>query len=137
VNGSQVLNSLGWVKCYACVEPDRAIAHFERAMRLSPLDPEMFQMLNGIALAHLIAGRNEQALVFAQRAIDEEPRFTSSHRAKIVALGNLGRWQDAKAAADVLLTYDPGFTLSRLPTYRDADFQQIYRGGLKAVGIPD
>ena len=56
-----MLNSLGWVKCYACVEPDQAIAHFERAIRLSPRDPEMVQMLNGIALAHLIAGRNEEA----------------------------------------------------------------------------
>jgi Flp pilus assembly protein TadD len=49
VNGSQVLNSLGWVMVYACVEPDRAILHFERAMRLSPRDPEIGIMLNGIA----------------------------------------------------------------------------------------
>jgi adenylate cyclase len=40
LNGSQVLNSLGWVKNYGCVEPDQAIAHFERAIRLSPRDPE-------------------------------------------------------------------------------------------------
>ena len=61
VNGSQVLNSLGWVKCYACVEPDQAIAHFERAIRLSPRDSEMVHMLNGIAHAHLTFGCAERA----------------------------------------------------------------------------
>jgi tetratricopeptide (TPR) repeat protein len=45
VNGSQVLLSLGWVKVYACTDTERAIAHFERAMRLSPRDPEMASML--------------------------------------------------------------------------------------------
>jgi hypothetical protein len=28
VNGSQVLNSLGWVKNYECVDPDQAIRAF-------------------------------------------------------------------------------------------------------------
>jgi len=138
VNGSQVLSSLGWVKCYACIEFDHAIAHFERAIRLSPRDPEMAQMLSGIALAHLIGGHDEEALVFAQRSIDEMPRFTSGHRTKIVALGNLGRWQEAKAAADVLLTYDPAFTVSsRKVTFRDSAFRQKYYGGLQAAGLPE
>jgi hypothetical protein len=31
---------------YACVDPDRAISHFERAMRLSPRDPEISFVLS-------------------------------------------------------------------------------------------
>jgi tetratricopeptide (TPR) repeat protein len=103
VNGSQVLNSLGWVMVYACVEPDRAILHYERAMRLSPRDPEIGIMLNGIAMAHLIAERTVQALSAAQKAIDDWPRFGSSHRCKIAALVGLGRLQDAKVAAATFL----------------------------------
>ena len=38
-------------------EPDGAIEHFARAMRLSPLDPEMYRMQAGMAMAHLFAGR--------------------------------------------------------------------------------
>jgi TolB-like protein/class 3 adenylate cyclase len=75
VNGSEVLNSLGCGMVYACVEPDRAILHFERAMRLSPRDPEIGIMLTGIALAHLIAERPTQALSAAQKGIDESPRL--------------------------------------------------------------
>jgi adenylate cyclase len=138
VNGSQVLNSLGWVKNYACVEPDQTIAHFERAIRLSPRDPEMGIMLNGISLAHLIAGRSEEALIFAQRCIDESPRFMSGHRIKVAALGNLGRLQEAEAAAHMLLAFDPGFTISsRMPAMRDSDARQRYWGALKAAGLPE
>ena len=38
-------------------EPDHAIERFARAMRLSPLDPEMYRMQAGVAMAHLLAGR--------------------------------------------------------------------------------
>jgi adenylate cyclase len=138
VNGSQVLNSLGWVKNYACIEPDQAIAHFERAIRLSPRDPEMGLMLNGIALAQLIAGRNEEALIVAQRCIDESPRLMAGLRMKIAALAHLGQLQEAKAAADVLLTHDPAFTISsRKPAMRDCDASQRYWGALKAAGLPE
>jgi len=138
VNGSQVLHSLGWAKNYACVKPDQAIVHFERAIRLSPRDPEFSGMLNGIAFAHLIAGRNEQALIFAQRNIDASPHFVHGHRLKIAALSSLGRLHEAKAAAEVLLTYDPAFTISsRLPTLGDPDFQRKYWVALRAAGLPE
>jgi adenylate cyclase len=138
LNGSQVLNSLGWVMVYACVEPDRAILHFERAMRLSPRDPESGMMLNGIALAQLIAGRALQALSAAQKGFDDSPRFGSVHRMKIAALVDLGRSQDAKMAAATFLTLDPTFTITtRLPKFRDATFQQRYYGALKAAGLPE
>lgn len=42
-------------------ETDIAIEHFARAMRLSPLDPEMFRMQAGTALAHLLAGHFDSA----------------------------------------------------------------------------
>jgi adenylate cyclase len=135
VNGSQILASLGWVKVYACTDTERAIAHFERSIRLSPRDPEMASTLTGIALAHLIAGHNEQALAFAQQCIDEGPQFTSGHRVKIAALIFLNREQEARAAAEMLLTYDPQFTISsRLPD-RKSDFQQRYRAALRAAGL--
>ncbi len=136
VNGSQILLSLGWVKVYACTDTERAIAHFERAMRLSPRDPRMASMLTGISFAHLISGHYEKALSFAQQSIDEGPQFTSGHRAKITALIFLNRGQEARAATEMLLTIDPQFSISsRLPPYRDPDFQQRYHAALKAAGL--
>jgi adenylate cyclase len=138
VNGSQVLSSLGWVMVYACVELDRAILHFERAMRLSPRDPEIGLMLNGIALAHLISGRANEALAAAQKGIDGSPGFGSVHRNKIAALVDLGRLQDAQVAAATFLIQDPTFRITaRLPKFRDAAFQNRYYGALKTAGLPE
>jgi adenylate cyclase len=138
VNGAQVFSSLAWVMNYACVDPDRAILHFKRAMRLSPRDHEIGIMLNGIAIAHLIAGRDDVALPLAQKGIDETPRFASIHRTKMVALVSLGRLPEAKAEADVLLTLDPSFTVSsRVPHFQDAAFQEKYWGALKVAGLPE
>jgi adenylate cyclase len=136
VNGSSILMSLGWVKVYGCKDTEGAIGHFERAMRLSPRDPEMASLLTGISFAHLITGHYEKALSLAQQSIDEGPQFTSGHRAKIAALMFLDREQEAKNAAETLLTFDPQFSISsRLPPYRDADFQQRYHAALKAAGL--
>jgi TolB-like protein/class 3 adenylate cyclase/Tfp pilus assembly protein PilF len=136
VNGSQIFLGLGWVKVYACTDTACAIAHFERAMRLSPRDPEMASMLAGISFAHLISGRYEKALSFAQQSIDEGPHSASGHRAKITALIFLNREQEARAAAAMLLTVDPQFSISsRLPPYRDPHFQQRYHAALKTAGL--
>lgn len=135
VNGSLVLSSLGWVMNYACLTPDRAISNFERAMRLSPRDPETNLFLGGIALAHIIAGRNEVALWFAQKGIDDSPRFLTCHRIKVSALGRL---QEANAAAKVLLGFDPAFRISnRVPLWRDQHFMQEYHAKQKAAGLPE
>jgi len=62
-NSAQVLNSAGWGSLHRC-EPDPAIDFFHRAIRLSPLDPEMATMLWGLAVADLMNGKNEEALFY-------------------------------------------------------------------------
>src|ERR1700729_1114879 len=49
-------------------EPDAAIEHFARAMRLSPLDPELYRMQAGMAVAHLFAERFDAASSWAEKA---------------------------------------------------------------------
>ena len=56
-------------------EPDDAIEHFARAMRLSPLDPEMYRMQAGMAVAHLFAGRFDTASSWAEKAFRDLPSF--------------------------------------------------------------
>src|SRR5262249_61495020 len=46
-------------------DPDGATAYFERAMRLSPLDPEMYRMQAGMAVGHLFSGRFNTAALLA------------------------------------------------------------------------
>jgi tetratricopeptide (TPR) repeat protein len=59
-------------------EPDVAIERFERAARLSPLDPDMFRIQAGVALAHLIAGRFDMASSWAEKSTRDWPDFTGA-----------------------------------------------------------
>jgi tetratricopeptide (TPR) repeat protein len=50
-------------------EPDSAIAHIEHAMRLRPIDPLISSMWRTIAIAHLLAGRHDQALSASEQGL--------------------------------------------------------------------
>lgn len=55
----------GWMKvCFG--EPDTAIKHVALAMRLSPLDPRLFVWQFNTALAHLCAGRYDDAVIWGK-----------------------------------------------------------------------
>ena len=55
--------------------PDEAIAAAERAIRLSPNDPTVFfSSYLALGLAHLVAGRYEEALSWADRALGSQCR---------------------------------------------------------------
>jgi adenylate cyclase len=57
-NSAEVHHSAGWVWNFAC-DGSKALEHFHRAIRLSPLDPEMGHSLMGLTFAQLLVGRNE------------------------------------------------------------------------------
>ena len=60
----------------ACLgEPETALEHAARAMRLSPQDPQMSGMHVAVAFAHFIAGRYEEALVEAEAAVRGRVNF--------------------------------------------------------------
>jgi len=137
-NSSGVLWSLGWVRCFAVKDANLAIQAFERAMRLSPRDPDYHFMLGGLAFAHSMAGQDERALELAWRCIQLKPKLALAHRAYISALANLGRLDEAKAAARTLLEFDPGFTISgRAAQFRESAFTRRYNAGLLAAGLPE
>src|SRR5262249_61210279 len=54
-------------------DPDDATAYFERAMRLSPLDPEMYRMQAGKARGRPVARRLNSAPSLARTLISRRP----------------------------------------------------------------
>ena len=95
-------------------EPDGAIEHFARAMRLSPLDPEMYRMQAGTALAHLFAGRFDTASSWAEKAFRDLPSFLIP--ASIIAASHAlaGRTDEARRAMHHLRQLDPALRISNL-----------------------
>jgi adenylate cyclase len=118
---------------------DAALGHFERAMRISPLDPGMSAFIVGAGFAHLVSGRYDEALVAAQRAVQESPNFASSHRLMLMVLGHLGRIEEAKLAARRMLELAPNFTVSRylsVSPFMDPEFRKRAAAIYRAAGVP-
>jgi TolB-like protein/Tfp pilus assembly protein PilF len=87
----------GWVKVWLG-EPEVAIEHLARAMRLSPHDPNVFNMQAATALAHLFAGRYAEASSWAEAAAREKPNHLIA-TSVVAASGALaGRLSEAEKA---------------------------------------
>jgi adenylate cyclase len=121
-------------------QPEAAIEACDRARRLSPFDPLGYWSAFGLAMAHLVAQRFEQAIEWANRALNDQPRLISALRVKAVANAHLGRLDEARAALARLLAIDPKFTIAAgraLLAAAAPEFLEIYLNGLRLAGLPE
>jgi adenylate cyclase len=129
-----------WVFC-ARGQPDEAIEACERAMRLSPLDPLRRVFTMGIASAHLVAGRYEEALGWAERTLHAEPGYISTLRFKAAVCAHLDRIEEARAAVRQLLDAQPGHTIARsqrvLSRTLGPEIAAMFAEGLRKAGMPE
>jgi adenylate cyclase len=114
---------------------DAAEAHhsFERATRLSPLDPMLFGMLamSGIALIGL--GRFDEALSMARKAIGMHQTFFPAHCCLASALAHLGQEAEARQAVARMLELRPR---SRTSAFGNR-WPPLFVGGLRKAGLPE
>jgi TolB-like protein len=121
-------------------EPDEAIERIAHGMRLSPLGPDMYRMEVGTAMAHLLAGRTEDALSWAERASvhRSDHAFPISIFAAIYA--RAGRGSEARLAIQQLRQLDPALRLSHLkewlPFQRTQDLENFV-DALREAGLPE
>lgn len=129
----------GFVNIYLG-EPDVAIDHLARAMRLSPLDPRMYLMLSATAYAHFLAGRYADALPWVERGLRENPNHSLTNRIAAATYALAGRQAEAEQAAARLIRIDPSFRVARLKDYvplrRPEDVERL-SSGLRKAGVPD
>ncbi|MBR0673391.1 TIR domain-containing protein [Neoroseomonas soli] len=139
-NCALVEGSAGFVHLYGC-RPEPAIRHFEHAMRLSPLDPWMGSFLMGIAFAHQMAGRLEEAIAFGQSAIRASPHFGAPRRVVVASLALLGRMEEAREAAEELRRMSPGayrvFAARVQAQNPDKAYAERIIRAYRAVGFPE
>jgi len=121
-------------------EPDGAIEHFARAMRLSPLDPEMYRMQAGMAVAHLFAGRFDTASSWAEKAFRDLPSFLMVVGIIAASHALAGRTDEARRAMHHLRQLDPALRISNLtdwlPIHRPEDLA-TFADGLRRAGLPE
>lgn len=121
-------------------EPEAAIDYFEHAMRLSPVDPELYRMQAGIAMAHLFAGRFETASLWADQAQRNLPSFLMAVATGAASQALSGRTEEARRTMDHLRELAPALHISGLkdwlPIRRREDFA-LFADGLRQAGLPD
>ncbi|MFL4994308.1 MAG: adenylate/guanylate cyclase domain-containing protein, partial [Microvirga sp.] len=71
-NSAWAWNRSGWLHNYQH-DPEVAIQHFERSLRLSPYDPMAFNCDMGIGCAHFIAKRYDQAAQWQEKGLMAKP----------------------------------------------------------------
>jgi adenylate cyclase len=137
-NAAWAWTRLGWLEAYAD-QPQKAIGNFERALRLSPIDPMNFNNYVGIASAHEVAQEYDQAAAFYRRALEERPNAGWIYRNLVSSLSAAGRTEEAKQAFAELMRYYPDLTISKYkqamvfsPAVLDRMAEQ-----LRKLGLPD
>jgi TolB-like protein/tetratricopeptide (TPR) repeat protein len=132
--------SSGWLRVWRG-EPDVAIEHLARAMRLSPLGPMTGEAQSATAHAHFFAGRYEEASRWAGKTVLENPRVPGGVRILAASNALAGRVSEARVAVRRLLQIDPSRRLSNLTDvlgpYRRPEDLAKYAEGLRKAGLPE
>jgi TolB-like protein/tetratricopeptide (TPR) repeat protein len=125
----------GWT-CLDSGQPEEAIRSFERAIRLSPLDPVLDWMLAGIGFALLARGRFDEAVVSAKKALQVNPAYGGAYRCLAAALACLGRDAEARETVNRLLAIEPAFRISELAARANLRDKTLL-DALRKAGFPE
>jgi serine/threonine protein kinase/tetratricopeptide (TPR) repeat protein len=116
-----------------------AIEHARMGIRLSPYDPLIYLPYVGLAIAHFFEGNFVESASAASRASAANPRFSVPRCLRTAALAGLGRLDEARAMAAVLLELQPGFTISGLVAGNSTTPERlaIWAEALRRAGLPE
>jgi tetratricopeptide (TPR) repeat protein len=137
-NCSVAYGVLGTVLCYTG-EPDEAIKYNEIAIRLNPKDLSIFFRFCDIAIAHFVAGRYSDAVLWARKSIHRKSAYGLGHGVLISSLAHLNRLEEAKEAVRNLLEIIPK---AKISGYRNMPFKipenlRRLEEGLRKAGLPE
>jgi adenylate cyclase len=117
--------------------PDEAIRSFERAIRMSPVDPRLHLMFAGMGQALIELRRFDEAVAAGKKALRQNSPFTGAYRCLASTFAHLGRDAEAREAAARLLEGDPAFTISGLIARGGYPNAKLLIEGLRKAGLPE
>ena len=119
----------------------RGLALYERTMQINPLDTWAFETYFGIALLHFFAGRFEEAIGWANKALEERPELRHALYVKAAAMAAADRPRnELQEVVQRLLTSAPGTSIEavrqRMFGFRQVDVE-AFSAGLRNAGLPE
>jgi TolB-like protein/tetratricopeptide (TPR) repeat protein len=121
-------------------EPDLALDHVARAMRLSPLDPSRAGMHGAMAYAYFLKSRYDMASSCAEKAMRDNPASLLAVCVFAASNAYAGRLESAQAGAAKALESSPDLRVSilkDLAPFRRADHFARFVNGLRKAGLPE
>jgi tetratricopeptide (TPR) repeat protein len=108
-------------------------------MRLSPLDPFIHAMQTATALAHLYAGRYDEASVWAENASHRDPNYLPALRFAAASNALGGRIEKAREMLERLRQLEPNRRISNLREVEDFApcIATVIEEGLRKAGMPE
>jgi adenylate cyclase len=117
--------------------PEEAVLSFERAIRMSPVDPLLHRSFTGMGFALIELRRFDEAVVAGRKAMRQNPSYSLAHRCLAAAFAHLGRDSDAREAAARLRELDPAFTISAWIARGGQSNSKLHIEGLRKAGLPE
>ncbi|MBW8854024.1 MAG: adenylate/guanylate cyclase domain-containing protein, partial [Bradyrhizobium sp.] len=113
---------------------EAALEQLARALRLSPLDPQLFLSEVYIGMVHLFRGRYDEALSWITRALAHQPNFVVVLRAAAAANAFAGNIDEARKLVARILQISPTASISHYMSInlyqRPEDIERMV-GGLR------
>ena len=119
---------------------EKARAHLNEALRLSPRDPVNYWTFAFQGLADFAEARYEDAAEWARKAIHLYDRFPTAHRLLAASCTLLGQTDDAQSALAALLSSAPGSTIARTRAavpWKEPVVMERYLNALRKAGLPE
>jgi tetratricopeptide (TPR) repeat protein len=134
----------GWVR-NLMGQPAEALADFAHAVRISPHEPYVGTTYWGMAFAHLMLGRDEDAVALAVRAIAENPGIPNVRLQLASTLALVGRMEEARIALAEYRRSNPEMTVEHFRRRsREISGHPLWLAtrdreaeALRGIGMPD
>jgi adenylate cyclase len=134
LNPSLTLAYQGYGVALSVDRPDDAIRILEKGIRLSPRDPFLFLFQHQIAVAHMMAGRYEEALAAEEKALRLRTDQPHAYRVLAACHGHLGEVDLARAALEKMYQLSPNFSVENLQLSNSPALVERYVEGWRKAG---
>ena len=118
-------------------DPADAVRESERALELSPLDPQRFFIEMLVAHSYLHAHQLDKAIAMCKQSLRRNRYYLGSLRALITAQVESGDMDAARESCSLLQSLQPDLTITRFLQYGDkSDLRRRAAAALDMDGVP-
>ncbi|MGV7211705.1 adenylate/guanylate cyclase domain-containing protein [Bradyrhizobium sp. UFLA05-112] len=116
---------------------EEAVPSFERAVRVSPVDPWLQYSFAGMGYASIELRHFDEAIAAAKKALRLNRSHSGAYCVLASAFAHLGRDGEAREAVARLLELNPAFTISSWIARGGRSNAKLMTEGLRKAGLPE